>query len=103
MLAWRAGNAMAAEALLARGADPWATDRDGFTGMDLLEREGSPEGAAAIDAMLARPAHAALRRRILESVDPGLRVVLLPRCCALEAALGTLDAWNRPSARTAHP
>ena len=77
--------------LLDHGADPAQIDDVACGALAIL---GSADLGGVLDAVLAQPKRAVLRRRLLDRLTCERRLAWLPRSCAAETA-GTIRSWTR--------
>lgn len=93
--------------LIDRGDDPSAVDHAGHTLPQIFMEAAAmyPIGSSAarlraapveiLDAMLAHPARATARQRLLDRLTPDQRTAWLPRSCAAAAGHRAADRWPR--------
>lgn len=87
----RAADPALLDLFLDHGADPARIDSSGRVDTTVFE---VVETGSLLDAALAQPKRAILRRRLLEQLTPAQRIAWLPRSCAAETA-GTTRSWTR--------
>ena len=85
-----------AHLLLTHGANPLVASHAGHTALDVFADNDRADLIASLDEVLASPAGAHHRQRLLETTSPARRLELLPKASAAEAA--TLQTWHRSPA-----
>lgn len=90
----RADGAFMIGALIAAGADPLLTDAEGRTVPEVFAYRQCGDLLEILDAVLARPQHTIVRRRLLERTAPEKRAIWLPRSEALENWASSVRAWG---------
>lgn len=80
--------------LLERGADPSDVDAEGRS-LPAVLADGDPAACERLDAVLAKPLHAARRQRVLERLTPEQGLAWLPKSCVAAAGETRVEGWRR--------